>query len=101
VKKLSGNVASLSTFVGLIPRLDIVAFGLALTEWTMKDQIAEQDKLINESLFLKWQNIKKQGLEAALNFVDNNAWADKNNFEKHFVSQETLNMLFKGTFKKN
>jgi hypothetical protein len=101
--ELSGNdefnVPSLSTFVGLIPGLDIVAFGLALTEWTIKDQIAEQDKLINESLFLKWQNIKKQGLEAALNFIDNNEWAKNNGFDYIAVSQETLDMLFNGSFK--
>ncbi len=101
--ELSGNdefnVPSLSTFVGLIPGLDVIAFGLALTEWTMKDQIAEQDKLINESLFLKWQNIKKQGLEAALNFIDFNGWAISKKFQAVFVCQETLDKLFKGNFK--
>ncbi|TDP60083.1 hypothetical protein [Flavobacterium dankookense] len=93
------NAPSLSTFVGLIPSANIYAFALALTEWSMKAQKEQDDIIIDQSLWVKWQNKKKQGLDAALNFVDYNGWASDKTFRKHFVSQETLDALFKGTFK--
>lgn len=98
------NAPSLSTFVSSIPKncvinFSVVGFGLAYTEWVLKDQKEQDDKIIDQSLWVEWQNIKKQGLDAALNFVDYNGWAKDKNFNKHFVCQETLDKLFKGTFK--
>ncbi|WP_342696616.1 hypothetical protein [Flavobacterium aureirubrum] len=38
-------------------------------------------------------------MDKVLRFIDNNDWADKNGFEKVFVSHEVLQRLFKGKFK--
>ena len=58
----------------------------------------EQDKIINESFWLEWQNAKRQGLEKVLAFI-NTPWADKNGFKKVEISKTILENLFKGQLK--
>lgn len=60
------NAPSLSIFVGMIPQLPyagVYAFALALTEWSMKDQKEQDDKVIDQSLWVDWQNAKNRDLK--------------------------------------
>ena len=92
------NMPSLSTFVGFIPALKVYTFVFSLAEYLLLEQIEEQNKVINESYWLEWQNTKRQGLEKVLAFI-NTPWAEKNGFKKVEVSKSILEDLFKGKFK--
>ncbi|MEM0543422.1 hypothetical protein WFZ85_12410 [Flavobacterium sp. j3] len=93
------NMPSLSTFVGFIPALKVYTFVFSLAEYLLLEQIEEQNKVINESFWLEWQNTKRQGLDKVLRFIDNNDWAKKNDFKTLSISYQTLQDLFKGKFK--
>lgn len=96
------NLPSLSTFVGFIPKvpnIGVYAFAFSLAEELIMQLNEEQDKIINESFWLEWQNTKRQGLDKVLRFIDNNDWAEKNGFEYIYLSQEILQLFFKGKFK--
>lgn len=92
------NMPSLSTFVGFIPALKVWTMVFSLAEWLIMEQIEEQNQIINDSYWLQWQNIKRQGLEKVLAFI-NTPWAQKNGFDKTFLSHNVLQKLFKGEFK--
>ncbi|WP_395045638.1 hypothetical protein [Flavobacterium sp.] len=95
------NMPSLSTFFGLIPKvpnIGVYAFAFSLAEVLIMQLNEEQDKIINESFWLEWQNAKRQGLEKVLAFI-NTPWADKNGFKKVEISKTILENLFKGQLK--
>lgn len=92
------NMPSLSTFVGFIPALKVWTMVFSLAEWLIMEQIEEQNQIINDSFWLQWQNIKRQGLEKVLAFI-NTPWADKNGFKSVPVSKQLLENLFKGKYK--
>ena len=92
------NMPSLSTFVGFIPRLNVYTLVFSLAEYLLLEQIEEQNKVINDSFWLKWQNTKRQGLDKVLAFIET-PWAKKNEFKKTFVIHDVLQKLFKGEFK--
>lgn len=92
------NMPSLSIFVGFIPVLRVYTFVFSLAEYLLLEQIEEQNKVINESFWLEWQNTKRQGLDKVLRFIET-PWAKMNEFEKTFVSNDVLQKLFKGEFK--
>ena len=92
------NMPSLSTFVGFIPALRVYTFVFSLAEYLLLEQTEEQNKIINESFWLEWQNTKRQGIEKVLAFI-NTPWADKNGFKNVFVSQHILENLLKGKYK--
>jgi|SRR6478672_8811947 len=91
------NLPSLSTLVGVIPGAQVLAFGLSMVEWIVKDQMEEDQKVIDKSFWLQWQNSKKNGLDQVLNFIETD-WARKNLFTRVNISQVILDSLLKGKF---
>ncbi|RRJ92299.1 hypothetical protein EG240_03750 [Paenimyroides tangerinum] len=93
------NMPSLSTLVGLysfIPGAQMLAFGLGLAEVIIKDQLAEVDYVIEQSMWVNWQNVKTKGLEADKKFVNNDGWAETKSFLYFSVSNNLLDQILKG-----
>lgn len=93
------NKPSLSTFVGFIPGAQIIAFGVGVLEWIAQDQIREMNEWIDNQMWITWQNVKTQGIDAAKSFK-RTYWAMDNGFDYIDIDQSTLNSLLKGKFKK-
>lgn len=94
------NMPSLSTFVGFVPALGPIAFGVAVMGWVAQDIINDMNEFIDEYAWKDWQKAKIQGLQAARSFAKN-PWAkDKQGFQFESVSHSTLNSLLKGKFNK-
>uniref|UniRef100_UPI0039A60B85 hypothetical protein n=1 Tax=Ornithobacterium rhinotracheale TaxID=28251 RepID=UPI0039A60B85 len=92
------NAPALSTFVGLVPGMQVVAFGMTIIEWMVLESIREMEQMVEEEMWVRWQNIKKAGLDEALKIQYVN-WGIEKNFEAIDIDKETLNDLIKGKFK--
>lgn len=92
------NMPSLSTFVGFIPQLEVVAFGVAVVGWMVAGSLKEVDEIVDESMWADWQNAKGKGLKYAQDFM-RNSWGREKLFRSFSVSKETLDKLLKGNFK--
>lgn len=92
------NKPALSTFVGMIPGAQIIAFGVAVLEWVSADMIKEMDEWLDEQMWIRWQNSKAKGLKEARFFAGLD-WAKKNGFFHESLSHQLLNRVLRGDFK--
>lgn len=73
---------SLSTFIGFIPGAQVIAFGVGVLEWIAADMLREMDEMVDQQMWISWQNAKSKGVQGAQSFK-NTYWAR----EKGFVLQ--------------
>lgn len=103
IPELSGNgkfnMPSLSIFIGFIPGAQVLAFGVEVIGWIVADMYKEMEAMVDEQMWITWQNTKTKGLEQAKGFLYTD-WATKKRFDKIFIDQTTLNNLLKGKYKK-
>ncbi|MBF7091755.1 hypothetical protein IUY40_09390 [Flavobacterium sp. ALJ2] len=92
------NMPSLSTFVGFIPQLQVIAFGVEAIGWMVKESLKESEEVVDESMWADWQNAKCKGLKYAQDFIQS-SWARKKNFQSQIVSKETVDQLLRGKSK--
>lgn len=92
------NMPSLSTFVGFIPQLQVVAFGVEVIGWMVEESLRESKEIVDESMWADWQNAKGKGLRNAQDFIQS-GWAIENRFNLIELSKEMVNKLLKGEIK--
>lgn len=61
----------ISTFVGFIPGGGVLAMGLAVIEWVVRDAYKEFKDAINEEIRLKLEYAKMKGLDAVKLLLQN------------------------------
>lgn len=93
------NMPSLSTFIGFIPGAQVLAFGVEVIGWIVADMYKEMEAMVDEQMWITWQNTKTKGLEQAKGFK-NTYWATDKQFNYITVGQSVLNALLKGKYKK-
>ncbi|MDR7371016.1 hypothetical protein [Flavobacterium aquidurense] len=92
------NMPSLSTFVGFIPQLEVVAFGVEVVGWMVAESLRESKEIVDESMWADWQNAKGKGLRYAQDFM-RSSWARDHKFNSMYIGQSILDNVLKGKFK--
>ncbi|MCV9932754.1 hypothetical protein OIU80_10710 [Flavobacterium sp. LS1R47] len=92
------NMPSLSTFVGFIPQLQVIAFGVEAIGWMVKESLKESKEVVDESMWADWQNVKCKGLKYAQDFIQS-SWTREKLFRSFSISKNTLDSLLKGKIK--
>ena len=94
------NMPSLSTLIGFIPGGGVLAFGVAVSEWVVKDMLKQYDEWIEEGKKVHFENSKASGLKYVKNLLHMNPWFKDEYWYVENVPYATLQKLLKGKIRR-